>query len=77
MAASYRAHAHLMGLTLASTRLSTAALVGFLAFPMGFLFKGGVYFKIVLFCKIMTDIKYHLNETDRSRLNCSNDSLFC
>ena len=76
MAASYRAPVHLMRLTLASTRFSARALVGFLAFPMGCLFQGGVYFKIVLFCKI-TDIKYHLNETDRSRLNCSNDSLFC
>ena len=76
MAASYRAPARLMGLTLASTRLSAVVLVGFLVFPMGRLFKGGVYFKIVLFRKI-TDIKYHLNDTGRSRLNCSNVSLFC
>ena len=76
MVASYRAHAHLMGLTFASTRLSAAVLIGFLAFPMGCLFKGGVYFKIILFCKI-SDIKYRLNETVRSCLYCSNVSLFC
>ena len=49
MATGYRAPAHLMGLTFASTRLSAAALIGFLAFPIGRLFKGGVYFKIILF----------------------------
>ena len=63
MAASYLAPAHLMGLIFKSTRLSSAALIGFLAFPMACLFKGGVYFKIILFSKI-TDIKYHLKETD-------------
>ena len=59
--------AHLMGLTLAFTRLNAAAPIGFLVFPTWRLFKGGVYFKVILFCKI-TDIKYHLNETDRSCL---------
>ena len=59
MATSYRGHTHLMGLTFASTRLSAAALFGLLAFPMGRLFKGGVYLKIILFCKI-TDIKYSM-----------------
>ena len=54
-----------MGLTFAFTRLNAAAPIGFLVFPTWRLFKGGVYFKVILFCKI-TDIKYHLNETDRS-----------
>ena len=47
--------AHLMGLTFAFTRLNAEALIGFLAFLMWRLFKGGVYFKVILFYKI-TDI---------------------
>ena len=71
MTPGYHAHAHLMGLTFASIRLSTAAVIGFLAFRWGvysraaFVLKSH-YFFINIVKSLTLICEYHLNETGRS-----------